>query len=709
MSTIDRPVTDGRRTGENEGGPAATGAGAAEVPPGIEVEAVRTMPQFREAIAQAPFSMADREVLVQQAAAMLDGIYVHLAQKRAMYAIDPGQKLRLLRRKLTQLSDAEFHAQLSRIFVELRDLHTLYVLPRPYRGPVAALGVMVERFVGGGRERFMVSKASAALTGDPNLVPGSEALHWNGAPMALAVARNAEREAGSNAAARSARGLESLAFRVLALSPTPDEDWVDLHYRPPGAAEGDVREVRIPWRVFDGMAELRQASGGMFGEAGTIAASDDATNGAVPVPPAHMVGVDLRTDVVQRVKKALFAPGVAVEQRRVDAVAAAGDALEPTEAQAAAGEIPTTRPNELSARTVTTPHGTFGHLRIFTFHMEGADAGAAIDAFRQEVMRLLALLPRDGLILDVRNNGGGYVYAGESLLQFFCPRTIAPEPTQFINTPLTAELCRKVPSLGAWADSIEASIETGAQYSGGVPLYPAEWVNDVGQLYHGPVVLVTDAFCYSTTDFFAAGSRTMASDRCSASTATPARAAPTCGPRPARVGLGGRPVQGPARRRHAAGGAAPLAAGGHGVGRPTGRGPGRDPRCPPRHDVPRPARRQRGPHGRGRRPPRRAHGPPPRRRSPAGRHARRAARRHARPDDRGPDRRRRLRGRSAGGNHRGDRRGQHAARAARPGAGRHGDDPARGLRRRGAGGLAHAHGHGQLTATARGAGESRGP
>jgi hypothetical protein len=480
MSTIDRPVS---------GGP-----GAAPAPPGIDLEAARTMPQFREAIAHAPFSLADRDLLVQQAAAMLEGLYVHLTQKRSMYAIDPGQKLRLLRRRLAQLTDDEFHAQLSRIFVELRDLHTIYVLPRPYRGPVAALGLMVERFADGGRERFMVSKAAPALTGDAHLVAGSEALHWNGAPMALAVARNADREAGSNAAARFARGLESLAFRVLALSPPPDEDWVDLSYRAPG--EDAVREARIPWRVFDGMAELRQASGGEFGEAEMA---------HTPVPPAHMVGLDLRTDLVQKVKKVMFAPQVAAEQERVDAVAAAGDVLEPTDEQAAAGEIPTTRPNELGARSVTTSHGTFGHLRIFTFHMEGANAGEAIDAFRQEVARLLTLLPRDGLILDVRNNGGGYVFAGESLLQFFGPRPIQPEPTQFINTPTTAELCRKVASLGAWAESIESSIETGAQYSGGIPLYPAEFVNDIGQLYHGPVVLVTDAFCYSTTDFFAAG------------------------------------------------------------------------------------------------------------------------------------------------------------------------------------------------------------
>jgi C-terminal processing protease CtpA/Prc len=479
MSTIDRPVTD---TGAEPGAPGAAGPGA-----GLDLEGARTMPEFRASMATPAFTPAERELVVQQAAALIEGLYVHLAQKRSMYAIDPGQRLRLLRRRLAQVSDAEFHAQLSRILMELRDLHTVYVRPAPYRGRIAALGILVEHYVEGGESHFMVSKASPQLTGDTGLVAGAEVLHWNGSPMGLAVARNADREAGSNAAARFARGLESLAFRVLALSPPPDEDWVDLRYR----AGGTIREARIPWRVFDGIAELRQASGGQFGIAG------------VPTPPHYLLGLDLRTDVVQDVKKVLFAPNVAAEQRRVEE--AAGAAPEATPAQVASGEIPTSRPNELSARSVTTSHGTFGHLRIFTFHMQGPDAGQAIAAFQAEVARLLTLLPQEGLILDVRNNGGGYVYAGESLLQYFTPRPVQPEPTQFINTPLTAQLCRKVEFLEPWADSIEASIETGAQYSGGIPLYPAEAVNEIGQLYHGPVVLVTDAFCYSTTDFFAAG------------------------------------------------------------------------------------------------------------------------------------------------------------------------------------------------------------
>ena len=331
--------------------------------------------------------------------------------------------------------------------------------------------------------------------------------------------------------------------------------------------------------------------------------------------------------------------------------------------------------------------------------MEGNDAGQAIGAFLDEVARLLPLLPQDGLILDVRNNGGGYVYAGESLLQYFTPKRVQPEPTQFINTPVSAELCRKVEFLEPWAESIEASIETGAQYSGGIPLYPAEAVNEVGQLYHGPVVLVTDAFCYSTTDFFAAGfqdagigtvlgvdgntgagganvwdhAQLVQSWPGGPFTALPAGAMLRVALRRSlRVGerWGGQPVEdlgvipdarhemtardlleGNADLMEAAG--AILAAG--------------TPRTLDVEMLP-PA----GVAG-----------------APAGRHARR--------DHPGADQRRRLRRRSPGGDGAGDRRPQHAAGALHPPGGGRGHHPPRGLRRGGDGGGPHAAGHGQLS------------
>ena len=103
--------------------------------PDHDLGAIHTLPDFRTILDSSPITQADRETIADQAEAMIDGLYVHLLQKRAMYGIDPAQRLRLLRHRLGQMTDAQFHAELLRIFTELRDLHTNYILPRPYQGP----------------------------------------------------------------------------------------------------------------------------------------------------------------------------------------------------------------------------------------------------------------------------------------------------------------------------------------------------------------------------------------------------------------------------------------------------------------------------------------------------------------------------------------------------------------------------------------------
>ena len=58
--------------------------------------------------------------------------------------------------------------------------------------------------------------------------------HWNGVPIHRAVELNAAREAGSNAAARHAQGLEALTNRWLQEQGVPDmrKSWIVLHYGP---------------------------------------------------------------------------------------------------------------------------------------------------------------------------------------------------------------------------------------------------------------------------------------------------------------------------------------------------------------------------------------------------------------------------------------------------------------------------------------------
>jgi hypothetical protein len=151
-------------------------------------------------------TLAERLVLVEQALVLLDGNYVHLPLESAMHAVNPVQRLRLLRARLLRQTDAtmdaerNFHLELSNIFHSVRDLHTNYLLPAPFNGQIAYLPFQVERCIDGGRPVHLVSRVAAGQDVPP-LGVGVEITHWNGTPIERAVAVNADRYEGSNMAA----------------------------------------------------------------------------------------------------------------------------------------------------------------------------------------------------------------------------------------------------------------------------------------------------------------------------------------------------------------------------------------------------------------------------------------------------------------------------------------------------------------------------
>jgi Peptidase family S41 len=427
-------------------------------------------------------TLAERKVIVEQALVLFEDNYVHLPLKSAMHAVNPVQRLRLLRARLERQSDATmdpertFHTEMSSIFHSVRDLHTNYLLPTPFTGKIAYLPFQIEKCRDGGRTRYIVSRIAADVGGGTFAV-GVEVTHWNGIPIDVAVAVNADRFAGSNRAARLARGVESLTVRSLRLHLPPDEEWVTVTYLD---ASGVRRELRESWLVAANVPPM----------AGTDAVTTTAAS----------MGLDLEADEIGRARALLFAPR-AIEQQ----YGGAEPELSTTPA-AAGAEVVSTMPLAFRARSVVTGAGTFGHLRIFTFNVEDPAA------FVAEFVRLVELLPQNGLILDVRGNGGGHIHASEFLLQILTPRTITPEPVQFICTPLNLGIVRQHTSnptgqidLGPWFPSMEQAVETGAVYSAAMPITPTAGANAVGQKYCGPVVLITDARCYSATDIFAAG------------------------------------------------------------------------------------------------------------------------------------------------------------------------------------------------------------
>ena len=426
--------------------------------------ATMTLEQFLASTGS--LSASQRGMIVDQAEVLLEALYVHLPLKRSMHAADPVQRLKLLRFRLSGLSERQFHDEMISIFVDLRDLHTNYILPSPYGAKTAFLPFLIEEFFEGSTRKYLVSKMLAGFT-HPTFKPGVIVTSWSGVPIERAVDVNADRQAGSNSDARHARGLEALTIRTMALSSPPDENWVIVGYLDGTGA----RELRLDWHVFE---------------------PDPGPSGSGPSGRVRSsLGLDLRTELARRAKKVLFNQKAMATERA---------ATRSTRGRVDVNLADTsTMPDAFAFRTVTTPSGTRGYIRIWTFMVNDEDA------FVAEFVRIAGLLPKSGLIVDVRGNGGGNILCAEKLLQVLTPGSVEPTLLSFINSQLTLEICKQNSFVAEWASSIGQSVETGEIYSQGFSILPVDEYNLLGQRYQGPVVLITDPLCYSATDIFASG------------------------------------------------------------------------------------------------------------------------------------------------------------------------------------------------------------
>jgi hypothetical protein len=193
-----------------------------------------------------PLTPEERELLLEQAQSMLEQVYAHLPLKRAIYGIDPIQRLRLLKLHHPLMDERAFQSGLIDVFVSLRDLHTNYMLPSEYGQKYAFVPFRIEEFYEGKDRKYVVSWVSP-VSQDRKLKAGMVVTHWNGSPIELAVTRNSDREAGSNPEARRARGVEALTLRWFGSSLPPDEDWVVLTY-----TDGKKNyESKFHWEVID--------------------------------------------------------------------------------------------------------------------------------------------------------------------------------------------------------------------------------------------------------------------------------------------------------------------------------------------------------------------------------------------------------------------------------------------------------------------------
>nr|WP_296073947.1 S41 family peptidase [uncultured Actinoplanes sp.] len=438
------------------------------------------LPEFLATTEVGGLTPQERLLIVRQALLILEQSYTFLTFKSARYGINPLQRLRLLQQRLERPGQRDLewqtHAELLDIFNSLRDLHTRYVLPTPYRDATASLPFLLKEYREDGRPRYLVTRlVSDQPVQDENFRNGVEVTHWNGVAVARAVERFAERMPGANPAARHSRAVQFFTFRSLGFAGPPDEDWITVSYL---GLDGVPRDVRVVWQVSPLAAATR---------------SPDHEH----VSRTEM-GIDVEGDHLARRRTEVFAPEVV--RAEASGVPLAGD---PAGIPVTAGLS-----TVYEARSVPVAGRTIGHLRIRTFKPPENPPGvpiASVDDMVAEFVRLLGLLPPDGLVLDIRGNGGGAIVASEMCLQALTARPLAPEPAQFAATALNLRLCRGNDDLSGWLPSMEQALESGASHSAGLTFTTGGLLRRVPQSYFGPIVLITDARVYSAADMFAAG------------------------------------------------------------------------------------------------------------------------------------------------------------------------------------------------------------
>lgn len=430
---------------------------------------------FNDYAAAHPLTREEKETIVDQAAFLLDQFYAHLPYKRARYASDPVQSLRVIRARIDELSDLGFHEQILHAMVSLRDAHTFYSLPQPYCGAFAFLPFEMDCFYQKtGDRRFIVTKVMDGF--DHGLFTvNSEISSWNGLPIDQAVELEGLDDFGGNAASRLARSINRMCYRSLALAAPPKGSFVIVGYVPPNV--DDEFGIVMPWHICsNGIASAQQ--------------QDNASS------------VNETMAQASRAARVLFNRNLATPD--------AGNLIcQHTDGAMMPGGI-----DPADLHDPAHPNQKFGYIRIKSFECE---ATAFVEQFQGVVTQMQQVAP-DGLIIDVRSNPGGSIQAAERILQFLTAFSIRPAPFHLLSSRTTqhiAEILQQATLEGTleahqrewepWIQDLLNSITSGSPVTAGRPMTSDDDANDTGQIYQGPVTLIIDALAYSATDIFAAG------------------------------------------------------------------------------------------------------------------------------------------------------------------------------------------------------------
>lgn len=413
----------------------------------------------------------EKQMVAEQAQTILRDVYVNREVKIEAYGPlrDPVPKIAEVVSQARRLSDAALHRRISDIFASQHDLHLSYSYPVPHSCFRSVLPFSLVKAKDATGQTVIAVESLTKNAAIWDLVPqariievGDVLLAYDNRNPNVTISALAKTSRGSNEFGRVRRAIENMTFRSHRSSVVPERDVVQLKFQ---NRIGAVYEIDVPWLA---RADLKCL---------TSTRIESLRDGVQKI-----AGKELGFDEYQIEFEEFYKP-----HRRESTFEILTDTEEPI----------------IHYDLIQNDFGKFGILRLDSFSPQKLSVSAAILLIKRLLEKELA--GTDGLIIDLRNNGGGTISFGESLVQLFTPQNIQPQGFRLQNTAVIRDLFAQIPTWSQdYRQALDVAQTIGARYTEALPLTTTARANQLGQSYFKPVAILTNSSCYSTCDMMTA-------------------------------------------------------------------------------------------------------------------------------------------------------------------------------------------------------------
>lgn len=465
---------------------------------------LKKLEEVRDLIVFPELTSEEKLGLTNQAQIFLRDLYVNRYSKLEYYdnALDPVPAIEKIKNSVDDLSTRELEESIYAIFVAQRDLHLNYIFPAPHADYRSFLPLTLvrtrdtphkiplsftptkylrnEQFSQFLESRELNLSEVRIQSVNPELfaqfapdqeIPdvGDIIVKYNKLPIKKAVEEQIETAQGANASGGYTRALGQMTFVNHRLHLVPEENSIEIVLKASGngsRTKGSIYKITLPWIT------------------------------EVPVAP---VAESLRTsDVNRKVKREDFTQSIDLWQPEYNAFLNRNRLLPRS-------DYPNNPSNDATINwgIIENDFGKFGYLQLTSF-IPQLPVFEAVEEIRRLVYENFT--DTDGLLIDVRNNGGGNIIYADILSQLFMPGEADVIQARLLNTDLNRRIFNEsllgVFSNPEWTEVINEAEGTGQLFTETAPFTYDENANTFGQVYYGPVAVLTNARSYSATDLF---------------------------------------------------------------------------------------------------------------------------------------------------------------------------------------------------------------